>query len=343
MSAQMSANRMLLFLLLAAIALPAEGIQQRISPPSLSDNELKKITSIECLKVKQKDPKASCDHLQTDLKPSEEPKPALGTAEGDPVVKDPEPVTTTPTPVITLHNYPNYKDPVCHSDGSYFCDPYATLTVQERKTLSVELDRLRRAHLVTCPALSVEPINERHLQPFYLGVALAGDTQIATADHESLNQWGQLILSEWNMDNAYAAGSQTSRCQNSALLVILPNISEAVLVSQSCDFICETTGSPKVTAAVLGKLGDSKSSKSVAEAVLAGVKTTYESLPNTVRQGQAMPPVHRPTLAPADNTSMYIFVQRAVYAFAVVALVLSLIVGCLVLAFAPSLTKGRKL
>jgi len=322
---------------LATAGLPAAGIQPRPSGRFLKDSELEEITSIACLKARQQNSHASCDQLPKSSEPESSTTrmpPAGNEVVGNRSMEE--------VPQFTMLSYPNYKAKVCGSDGAYFCDPYGELSFAERKNLSAELVSLRDRHLVTCSSLSAEPIDQRHLQNFYLGIVLAKELKGVSLDADSLKEFGRVIMAEWNMDAKGGAPSQANRCPNRALLMVLPAMREAVLVSDSCEFICEASGGPRVQTAVLSALDADP--KNVSSAVLAGVRAAYESLPNSVQRGQAMPPPEgsqKEVESPVDNSGTYLFVQRALFAFALGAMVLSLMVATLVCIFAPGLAKGK--
>lgn len=342
-------------LVLAISALPAAGIQPRPSGRFLTDDELQNITSIECLKARQHDIHARCDQLGSN---SSKPVSANSTANSSEPSSEPSSSNETRIPAPSAHavkvvpkmvpeftmvNYPNYEAKICHSNGSYFCDPYEELTESDRQILAVDLVNFQQQHLVTCPSIDREPVSNRHLQPFYLGVVLAKELSDEIFDSASLKEFGQVILADWNMARTWASSAQVTRCPNTALLMVLPQMQKVVLVSESesCDFICDESGGPAVEAAVLTAL---ESGQSVASAVTAGVKAVYQALPDTVWQGQAMPSKSADVpSAVIDSGASLLFAERALFAFAVCALVLSLFVGFLVMLFAPGLAKHRRM
>lgn len=111
-------------------------------------------------------------------------------------------------------------------------------------------------------------------------------------------------------------------------------------MTESCRYVCEEQGA-KAPLVVTKSLHTSN----VADAVLAGVRSVYTSLPNTVAQGEAMPlPAVEAQAIPSESNAetSILFVQRAIFAFAVMALGFSLLVGLLVMCFAPGLAKGHR-
>lgn len=330
----------------------AHGIQ-----PRPASEELQALPSIECLEARLKDPNANCDDLapqdgrtvkvvfnMSQVAPrstSGDKQNASDSSEENVVVRFSMNQTNgqqTSVKDISLYNFPNYQEPVCRSNDAPVCDPYAFLSTSEGQTLSSELEKLRSQYLVVCEDLIQEPIDQRHLQPFYVGVAIA-QANGAEMSLSTLRQYGHLILSEWNMGNS-AANGQVMRCPNQALLLIVPDKSQAVLVTESCRYVCEEQGAkaPQVVTKSLH-------TGSVADAVLAGVRSVYTSLPNTVAQGEDMPlPAVEAQAIPSESNAetSVLFVQRAIFAFAVMALGFSLLVGLLVMCFAPGLAKGHR-
>ncbi|CAE7391963.1 unnamed protein product [Symbiodinium pilosum] len=336
-------------ILFASAPLTANGIQPR--PVS---EELQTLPSIDCLEARLKDPNANCDDIipqdgrtvrvifnMSQVAPRSASHNQSASSEESVIVRFSMNETNgqeTSVRDISLFNFPNYKAPACRNNNAPVCDPYGFLSVTEGKNLSLELEKLRAQHLVICEDLISEPIDQRHLQPFYVGVAIA-QANGAELSLSTLRQYGHLILSEWNMDEAYAANGQLMRCPNQALLLIVPDRSQVVLVTDSCRYVCEEKG-----AAASQVVTSSLHRGSVADAVLAGVRSVYDSLPLSVPQGEAMPPlaVEAPASPESNAETWVLFVQRAVFAFAVMALGFSLLVGLLVMCFAPGLAKGHR-
>ncbi|CAJ1411484.1 unnamed protein product [Effrenium voratum] len=296
------------------LALPCLGLQPRSSSEPINPTQA-------CIEARERDPLASCD----DLLPQDgrSVRVVFNMTQVGPDTSQQE-VTVkytmnqsagTDVKDVTLYNYPSFKEPVCNSNGEFFCDPYGYLSLPERQNLTTELARLRSRHLVLCEDLVLEPINQQHLTPFYVGVAIAQAEEPVTA----VKQYGHLIMSEWNTEEM--ARGQNTHCPNRALLLVLPKSSQAVLVTESCRYLCEDTTS------VGQKVENALSTKSVSAAVLQGVQSAYAALPQSVVQGEAMPTSTEP---------------QAVVAFAVVALAFSLLVGVMVLCFAPGLAKGHR-
>jgi len=346
---------------------PAAGIVQQPNRPAsgLSLDDLRNITSIECLERKMRDKTAACNdgdyakaestapmHVRISYDSREEgvekakahSEPKNHHEQKKVVVKikrDSSEKSESAAPVVSLYNYPNYREPACRSDGMIFCDPMFKLTHKERENISKELVFQAKEHLVVCNDLIREPIDQRHLAPFYLGVALGGmnghDVEEAT-----LRQYAQLILTEWNMG---VAKTQVTRCPNEAMLLVLPEEKRAVLVSNGCDYLCAEQGGRAVPEEVEKAL---RRGESVAAAVLAGVRKAYSSIENSVPEGSPMPSPRSSSGSSTDsknadnwdNTSS-VFLQRVLFAFALGALALSLLVGCAVMTMAPGLAKRR--
>lgn len=340
------------------------------SAPGLTVDDLRNITSIECLERKIQDKNAVCDDSDYAKEESKAPMHVTitydthgkgeenATAHKEPekhheqrkvVVKIKQESSDKPkieAPVVSLYNYPSYREPACRSDGMIFCDPMFKLTSKERDNISRELVYQAKEHLVVCNDLIREPINQRHLAPFYLGVALGG-LNGSDAEEATLKQYAQLILTEWNMG---VARTQVTRCPNEALLLVLPKEKRAVLVSKGCDYLCAERGGRAVSEEVERSL---RHGEGVAAAVLAGVRKAYGVIPNSVPEGSPMPSPRGQASASgsskeeaskngddwANNTS--VFLERFLFAFALGALALSLLVGCAVMTMAPGLAKRR--
>ncbi|CAJ1411485.1 unnamed protein product [Effrenium voratum] len=321
------------------LALPCLGLQPRSSSEPINPTQA-------CIEARERDPLASCDDLlpqdgrsvrvvfnMTQAISRRMTRTKRMNCDFRVTVKyTMNQSAGTDVKDVTLYNYPSFKEPVCNSNGEFFCDPYGYLSLPERQNLTTELARLRSRHLVLCEDLVLEPINQQHLTPFYVGVAIAQAEEPVTA----VKQYGHLIMSEWNTEEM--ARGQNTHCPNRALLLVLPKSSQAVLVTESCRYLCEDTTS------VGQKVENALSTKSVSAAVLQGVQSAYAALPQSVVQGEAMPTSTEPqAVAGHDNAEGWVlFAQRAVVAFAVVALAFSLLVGVMVLCFAPGLAKGHR-
>jgi len=303
--------------------------------------------SLDCLEARERDPTASCDDLVPEngrnvrvVFNMTQVEPEKTTQEQRVVVKFTMNQSLN-VDGVALYNYPNYQDPRCQSAGEFMCDPYGYLNAAERQNISMEMAKLRSQHLVVCEDLVVEPIDQRHLAPFYVGVAIAEAEATSQMPLSSLKQYGHLIMSEWNMKTFYATNpSAVTSCPNKALLLVLPKNGQAVLVTDTCRHLCEDTVQTGHTVEVQLR------HQSVQGAVLEGLRNAYGNLPLSVAQGEDMPPtVAKSPIVQAETGSpetWVLFVQRAVFAFAVMALGLSMAVGFLVMCFAPGLAKGHR-
>eukprot|EP00913_Durusdinium_trenchii_P029073 g27260.t1 len=144
----------------------------------------------------------------------------------------------------------------------------------------------------------------------------------------SLKQYGHLIMSEWTLDSFFASPpTSVTHCPNKALLLVLPKNGQAALVTDSCHYLCEDRSKSGQTIETQMK------SHTVAGAVLAGLRDAYTSLPVSVVQGEDMPPVKPLQESTETSTTSaetwVLFIQRAIFAFAVMALGLSFAVGFL--------------
>lgn len=197
----------------------------------MTNTELRNISAIACLEARQRNPGITCRNESLLYRPVSGP-----TFSGQ----------------LNAGNYPNYQDPVCNSDGEYFCDPSSILNMEERKGLVRELTKLRYNNPVTCGYRLNDPVDPRHYQPFYLGVAMATKWPAGESDPDSLQQLGQVIDADWNMGNKFVGPHiPYLRCPNTAILIFMPEIRRAFVSSASCEFICQDRGGPEVATAAL--------------------------------------------------------------------------------------------
>mmetsp|Transcript_45477 Transcript_45477/g.117626 ORF Transcript_45477/g.117626 Transcript_45477/m.117626 type:complete len:297 (+) Transcript_45477:150-1040(+) len=242
-------------------------------------------------------------------------------------------------------SYPNYRDAACRSHGEFVCDPGPTtvLADEELAGLAAELQKLRRSseNLVTCGSLVNDPVDKRHLQPFYLGVAFATEWPATDSTPESLQQFGQIVAADWNMDELYVGSPQPYlRCPNTAMLIILPDQKQAMLSSASCEFICAARGGSQVVQRTLEALH----SAGAYSAALAGIHEAYSFL----AQNGASSEVTVISQAAADMNRTrdgYRWVQpfystlalRIYFAIALAFLIGSVALGVMVLLLGPGL------
>lgn len=216
--------------------------------------------------------------------------------------------------------------------------------MEERKSLTDELARLREEHLVTCGRLLNDPVDPRHLQPFYLGVAMATKWPTGESDPDSLQQFGQVVAAEWNMDRLFVGSPQPyARCPNTAMLVFLPDIRRAFLSSSSCEFLCQARGGPEVVTATLVTYDK----EGPVAAVRAGMREVYRVVSRGKTQAATGSSNQQAAAgAGADegaSGAMALWLQRILFGVAVAALVVSLVFGLIVLLLAPGwIPKRRK-
>ncbi|CAK0870338.1 unnamed protein product [Prorocentrum cordatum] len=191
------------------------GIQPAAKGHFLTSREPRNITSVvDCLKAKQEDPTVECSESAN---------------------------TSEFTGKLSAGNFPDYEDAVCKSvNDEFFCDFDGLLSEKERQVLAWELKKMRNDNLVPCGRLLHDKVDPWHLQPFYLGVVVLADWPLKQADPESLQQFGQVVASQWNMDKTYA-GNPPGRltCPNTGVLLVLPSLRQAYLSTASCEFICQ--------------------------------------------------------------------------------------------------------
>lgn len=212
----------------------------------------------------------------------------------------------------------------------YMCDPTEVLTAEERQDLQNELATLRYDVPVQCGILQNDQVDNRHLQPFYLGVALATEWPRNQQDPASLQWLGESLVARWNMDHLYTGSYRPyAMCPNSAMLIILPDSRQAYLSSESCEFVCAERGGPEIVSSILATLDR----QGVADAVRVGIREVYRVLQHT--DPASATPYQAPTGQRSDSLGMWNFLQRMVFLIAVLALIGSLVVAFIVLLLAP--------
>lgn len=230
---------------------------------------------------------------------------------------------------------------MCSSHGEFLCDPMSSAALQEkgRQQLAEELTRFRSRHGVECGRLLNDPVDHRHVQPFYLGVAFVPKWPTSDLNPESLQNLGQLIASDWNMDELFVGSPQPySRCANTAVLLILPESNQAFLSSSSCEFICSSRGGPQVVAKAISALRD----HGALEGALAGVREVYDFIGGGERKPEA-PPAEAATTGWGGAFHITNILQRALFTVALLGLAFSFMLGFVVLLVGPGLlSKGKK-
>jgi len=238
----------------------------------LTDTELDKIDSIAWLEAKQADP--TVNRSEALVAPSAPPK------------------------YLNIGNYPSWEDPRCHSNGEYFCDPDHLLSIQERANLTEAMKKLRAGQQITCGLQmqsKQDAIEKWHYEPFYLGVAIAKNWPLHELDHQSLQNFGQILAGRWNMTGKWRGNpSFYARCPNEAVLIILPEKRQVHLSSPSCMFLCEEKGGPEVQmATVLGLDSDG-----LMAGALAGMSEVYKAIAKSS-------PMHKPGWKPAERVEAW--------------------------------------
>lgn len=239
-------------------------------------------------------------------------------------------------PFLNAANYPSFKDVSCNSNGTYICDPSDVLLSEDKQGIAVELKRLQDLYPVTCGQLQNDPVDTLHVQPFYLGVIIAQDWPQSMQDSVTMQSFGKVVGSSWNMGQLYVGQPVPFlKCPNTAMLILLPDSNQAYLSSESCEFLCQATGSGSVAEKALEGL-----KVSPAAAVLAGIQQAYALLPQASAAAVAAA-----AATPAQDSSgeaNVLFLQRAIFVFSVVALACSAVIGLIVLMLAPGLIENLK-
>jgi len=306
----------------------AKRASAKSSAHFLTNTELSPIDTVACLQAKQLNPSVNC-------------------VEGGVVVAQ----SGTWSGELSAGNFPDYKDPVCNSNGEYICDPHGMLDTYTLATLSDELRKLREATPVQC-GTTYNKVDPSHYQPFYLGVVVLKEWPISQSSPDFLQTLGQIIAGKWNMNSLFTGDSQPSaRCPNTGMLVVLPTNGQVYLSTDSCAFICGAKGGPEVTTAALAALRKG----SAGNAALIGVQTAYNFLKQTAstdllsggaNQVAAAGTVGAATGSDGQSNATLGYantLQRAIWLISLVVLLFSLAVAFFVLMMAPgALAKGTR-
>lgn len=226
----------------------------------LTDNQLRGIYSIDCLRTKQlHGPLAPCDH---GLVANEE----------------------TDIPPLGIGTYPNWQETICRSHGEFFCDPEVTIPESQVLDVVKSLNYVKQTARVTCGQLEskLSFSDKTHTRPFNFGVAIADNWPQSEKDPMSLQKFGLLLMTDWGLmpmyngvdqgngvNEAFAWKDYAANCPNAAVLIVLPKYGTAFLSSPSCEFICEDRGGPEVVNAVVERLNRDGN---VGMAVQAGIE-----------------------------------------------------------------------
>jgi hypothetical protein len=230
----------------------------------LTNHELQPIESIACLQAKQSNPAIECANYTK--------APVL--AHGAPWSGE-----------LNAGNFPNYKDPVCNSNGDFLCDPYQLLDNASRLELTTMMASLREATPISCGNMAMDPVNPVHYQPFYLGVVIAKDWPISQSGPDFMQQLGQIVSAQWNMDELYTGQTiPYLRCPTTGMLFIFPDNDQVFLSTQTCQFICQAKGGPEIATAALTQL---RGKEGAFGAAMAGVRATYAYLGNNNAYGKS--------------------------------------------------------
>lgn len=282
----------------------------------LTNHELGNISSVQCLEARQRDPTVICET-------------------GDMLFGDSE--FEGP---LSSGNYPIWDSRECNSAAAgYLCDPTQAITAEERTDLINEMQSLRYQTPVTCGHLGAtnDGMDQRHLQPFYLGVALATNWPRTQMDPASLQWLGESLIARWNMDNLFTGTFRPyALCPNSAILIVLPDSSQAYLASESSEFISAERGGPEVVTALLAAMHRS----GTAAGVRTGIHEVYRILQQTVPISET-PYQAQPDKSQRDTFGLWTLAQRLLFAGSILALAVSFVVAFMVLLLAPGMIGGR--
>lgn len=298
----------------------ATAVKPRARGHFLTNSELGDIDTIACLEAKKKNPAVECASMVA---------ADNGTVEEF-------------SGKLSAGNYPSYKDGICGSGGEYFCDPSGALTAQERSNVTAALQRLRRANPVMCPSAQSDPVDPSHFQPFYLGVVVAKDWPRTQTDPESLHQLGQIIESQWNMDELYVGQPIPPRkpCGNTAMLIVMADMRLAYLSSGSCQFICQGDGARPVISRTLQAMD----SKGAAAGVLAGIDEVYRTVSGVKEAAQpGLRAAAAPSTEGAEKHDPWLNpLLQVLFAVAIVFVVVAVLGAAMVMLLAPGFITARK-
>lgn len=219
----------------------------------LDHNEVSGIMTVECLELRQKDPRDPCTKSV----------PVQHLVE---VVQRPGP--------LNMGSYPSWRDPRCHSNGALFCDPEGLLqsNLTVAKAITDALLSFKASTRVTCGEVESKVVGDpslEHSRPFNLGVAVADDWPESEMDASSLQKFGDLLMTQWGMLPFYngvdaqnglnppiSPSQAETNCPNAAVLIILPAHHEIYLASPGCQFICYERMGDMINTAMLAALED---------------------------------------------------------------------------------------
>eukprot|EP00928_Gymnodinium_smaydae_P048257 TRINITY_DN32254_c0_g1_i1.p1 TRINITY_DN32254_c0_g1~~TRINITY_DN32254_c0_g1_i1.p1 ORF type:complete len:373 (-),score=73.90 TRINITY_DN32254_c0_g1_i1:75-1193(-) len=296
----------------------------------LTKHELRAITSVDCLRRRQRDPTTPCSDAGGSLA-------AVANASAGTVHLD-------------AGNFPSYEDPACFSNGAFLCDPQQVLTAGERSALAAELEAARAAAPVPCGRLQADKVETEHLQPFYLGVVILKDWPLSESGPDSLQRLGQIIAGGWKMDKLYVGSLRPyARCTNTGILFVLPGSNQVFLSTVNCEFICQAQDGAAVSTPAVLALRRGNSSEAATLAVRAVASYLQARHPTadwkTISGTSAVVAANTTEVAAEDNSGAWVgnLVQRLLFVVAVGLLLFSFGIGLLVVCWAPGHAAKRQL
>eukprot|EP00927_Polykrikos_kofoidii_P001558 TRINITY_DN10594_c0_g1_i1.p1 TRINITY_DN10594_c0_g1~~TRINITY_DN10594_c0_g1_i1.p1 ORF type:complete len:361 (+),score=47.39 TRINITY_DN10594_c0_g1_i1:143-1225(+) len=297
----------------------------------LTNTELRSTASIACLKAKQNDPRVVCEGPTSVPPTTLTDAGALGDAQAD---------ADHWHGGFNAGHFPNYMDAACKSGGEYFCDPHGVLSDEDRTSLGEHLKQTREQNFVTCGHLVDNKVNQPHLEPFYLGVVIFRDWPLSQSDPESLQQLGQFVLAQWNMNEAYVGSVRSyTRCPNVGILFILANNRLTYLSTESCEFVCQSRGGPEVMTA--SQMALRSSPRKAAAAGIDGVYRFLSGVPAVSSVPVVSGIIDAATKREKRATDFMTVFLRIVFACSTIMVVLSLLVAAGIACLAPGGMKGN--
>lgn len=288
----------------------------------LTDSELKNTSSVPCLQLKQQNPAIRCDGTSSYTRDG---YPLDGKGSG-----------------FNIGSYPHWKDSKCHSHDDYFCDPDNLLDDKDRAALVDELRSLRNTTQVTCGQLQNDTVDNRHFETFFLGVAIAGSSWQGGLDSDSLETFGRVLASQWQLNKIQTGPEMLyTTCPNVAMLLLFPGSRRAFVSSPSCEFICQDRGGPEVTSVTLTAFD----AGGIVAGIRAGMKEAHRVVTKTPEMSKAYDPIaksEKTTAADKEQISDLLNLGQRLIFFAIVcALILSVVVAGLVVISSPKLVSSK--
>jgi len=238
---------------------PEPPLRRHRDRGALPKAELHDLRSVSCLRARQLDPSVQCSGAdEVDLEKVQLQKEADA------------------LPEEGVGNYPNWQDERCRSNGTYFCDPSYKLSKEELGAITADMKAFADEAFVTCGALDAQLTGSKTTRmPFHLAVAVVGDWPQNEGDRSTLQQFTDVLLTQWGLLPAYngvqhkgsleaaasppvvrvapcpkavSKASGPTNCPTAAALVVLADRGQAFFSAPSCEFLCHRRGGLEIEA-----------------------------------------------------------------------------------------------